>query len=80
MMEFYWHLITDLWRVFRKHADCQSYDEFGEALQEIDYIAERYISFGVPKHTEAFAKAMAYALIEEIGCNLDDNNKQKKEK
>jgi hypothetical protein len=80
MMEFYWHFITDVWRVFRKYADCQNDEQFGEALRDMDYIARRYIGFGVPKHTEKFIKAVVMALMDEIGFNLDDNEKQKKEK
>ena len=80
MMEFYWHFITDVWRVFKKYADCQNDEQFGEALRDMDYIARRYISFGVPKHTEKFIMAVVMALMDEIGYNLGDNEKQKKEK
>ena len=80
MMEFYWHFFTDVWRCFKRYADCQSYEQFGEALHDLDYLSGRYISFGVPKHTETFIKSVIYAVIEEIAYNLDDNEKQQKEK
>jgi len=79
MMEFYWHFIADVWRCFKRYADCQNDDQFGEALRDMDYIAQRYIGFGVPKHTEKFIMAVVMALMDEIGYNEDDNKKQKKE-
>lgn len=77
MMEFYWHFVADVWRVFKKYADCQTDEQFGEAMLDMNYIAETYIGFGVPEHTAKFIKAVIYAMMDEIGSNLCDNEKQK---
>lgn len=80
MMDFYWHLITDLWRVFKRYADCQSDEQIGEALRDLDYIAKRYVEFGVPEHTAKFIGKLAVTLMEEIDANYSDNLKQRRGK
>ena len=73
MMGFYFRLITDMWRCFKRYADCKTEDEYSQAIGDFGYIAETYISFGIPKHTEKFVTQIAIALLDEIGHNLNEN-------
>ena len=73
MMGFYFRVITDMWRCFKRYADCKTEDEYSQAIGDFGYIAETYISFGIPKHTEKFVTQIAIALLDEIGHNLNEN-------
>lgn len=76
MMRFYFHLITDMWRCFKRYADCKTEEEYRQAIGDFGYIADKYIGFGIPKHTETFVTHIAIEMLDEIGHNLNENKER----